>query len=153
MFCLKERCLLNSVHVTAAAAIVRIIPDPGFAWPLALASHIALDTIPHWNWHPGGTKWRIAASVVDIGVALGLSIGLAFWSQHYWVTLGACLLSMVPDLIQAPYHLWKWKPRWLQSFVSWESKRQKWAWMKPWMGLATQVVTALLMVAVLLSIR
>ncbi len=136
--------MLNTVHVTAAAAIAQAIPDPAYAWPLALASHIALDTVPHWNWHPNGSAGRVAASMADVVVAFGLSIVLARGTEFFWVTFIACLLSMVPDLIQGPYYAWHWRPRWLQRFIGWESRRQKWAWMKPWMGMVTQVATLML---------
>lgn len=143
--------MLNSIHVPVAAAIVRMVPDPALAWPLAIASHIILDTVPHWNWHPVGTKARLVASLADIAVSFGLSYWLASISPHFWVTLIACLLATVPDLIQGPYYVWGYKPHWLDVFVTWESKRQKWAWMKPWMGMVTQVIT--LAAAVLVLIR
>lgn len=133
--------MLNSVHVTAAAAIAGVVPDPVLAWPLAFGSHIALDTVPHWNWHPAGNKFLIVASCADVALSFGLSYYFATISGHFWVTLIACLLSTVPDLIQGPYYFFKWRPGWLKAFIKWESTRQRWSWMTPWMGLATQVVT------------
>lgn len=145
--------MVNTVHVAVAAAIVRIIPDPGYAWPLAIGSHIALDTIPHWNWHPNGSKARVLASAADIVIAAGVSFWLATISQHFWVTIIACFLAMVPDLIQGPYYAFNWRPGWLQRFINWESMRQKWPWMKAWMGILTQVATLVVAVLVLLSIK
>ena len=133
--------MLNTVHVAAAAAIVRLVPDPAVAIPLALASHIVLDTVPHWNWHPGGTFSRVAGSVADIGVAAGVSALLATHSVHPWVTLAACFSSTVPDLIQGPYYFWGFRPPWLQAFIGWESRRQKWPWCPMWLGVATQAAT------------
>jgi hypothetical protein len=149
--CRRAFDLVNSVHVLSAAAIASVIPDPAFAWPLALGSHIALDTVPHWNWHPAGSKWEMLASMADVGLALVLTVWLAGWAEHFWITLIACILSMVPDLIQGPYYMWGWRPRWLQRFVGWESRRQKWPWMRPWMGIATQVAAATGAILLLLS--
>lgn len=145
--------MVNSVHVVAAAAIVGVIPDPAIAWPLALGSHLALDTIPHWNWHPGGTKLRMLASMTDIGLALGLAVWLSSISGYFWITVVACALSMLPDLIQGPYYAWGWRPDWLRRFVEWESRRQKWPWMRPWMGIVTQLAVAAVAMIVLLMIR
>lgn len=143
--------MLNSVHVVAAAAIVTVIPDPLVSLPLAFASHIALDTIPHWNWSPGRTTLGKWASVADGLVAFGL-IGLLVWSLGTdWVIIGAGLLSMLPDMIQAPYHFWGWKPGWLKAFVAWERKRQKWPWMEPWVGIVTQIAVAGISLLVLLA--
>jgi hypothetical protein len=101
---------------------------------------LALDTIPHWNWHPAGSKAQVAASIGDVALSVGLSYVFASRAEHFWVTLGACLLSIMPDVIQGPYHLLGWKPAWLERFINWERVRQKWLWMRPWMGIATQVL-------------
>lgn len=141
--------MLNVVHVTAAAAIVGVVPNPAIAWPAALASHIVLDTVPHWNWHPAGSKLSIAASAADVLASFALSYWFAAQSENFWVVLIACLLSTVPDLIQGPYFLFNWRPKWLKAFIGWESKRQKWPWMSKWFGLATQVVTLALSLGIL----
>ena len=144
--------MLNSVHVVAAAAIVTVVPDPRLSLPLALVSHIALDTIPHWNWSPGRTLTGKWASVADGLAALGL-IGLLTWKlDGDWVMIGAGLFAMLPDMIQAPYHFWGWKPGWLQAFVAWERKRQKWPWMQPWMGIATQLAVVAISITILLLV-
>ncbi len=144
--------MLNSVHVIAAAAIVVAIPNPAASLPLAFASHIALDTIPHWNWSPGKSPAGKAASVADGVVAL-IIIGLLYgYLEYNWVMLAAGLLAMLPDIIQAPYHFWNWQPHWLQVFIDWESKRQKWPWMQPWMGIMTQAVVVIAAGLILLSI-
>lgn len=132
--------MLNSVHVVSAAAIVAIVPDPRISLPLALISHIVLDTVPHWNWSPGKTQLGRVASIADGLTAIGL-IGFLAWYLADWDVVGAGLLSMLPDVIQAPYHFWGWRPAWLHQFIAWERKRQKWDWMQPWMGIATQIAT------------
>jgi hypothetical protein len=145
--------LVNTVHVTVAAAIVAVNGDPAYAWPLAIGSHIALDTIPHWNWHPAGGRAQVIASSADIILAVGVSVWLAFMAEHFWITLIACGLAMVPDLVQGPYYLWNWRPQWLEQFVAWESRRQKWPWLRPWMGVATQMVVLLLAIFIFLMLR
>lgn len=143
--------MLNSVHVVAAAAIVVAVPDPLISLPLAFGSHIVLDTIPHWNWSPGKTLAGKLLSVADGFIGVGLTGVLYWWLGENWVVVAAGLLSMLPDMIQAPYHFWGWKPQWLQVFISWERKRQKWEWMKPWMGVVTQLVTLILSLWIILK--
>ena len=145
--------MINVVHVTVAAAIVAVNGDPAYAWPLALGSHLAIDTIPHWNWHPTGSRARMVASITDVVAATGLSWWLASLAEHFWITLIACLLAMVPDLIQGPYYALGWRPPWLQRFVAWESRRQKWPWMRPWMGVATQVLILILAVVIFMALQ
>lgn len=143
--------MLNTVHVAAAAAIVATTPNPALSLPLALASHIALDAVPHWNWSPGRTRRGKVASLGDGVLAIGLTGWLMTVVEPGWVVVIACALSMLPDVIQAPYHFWGWRPGWLVSFIAWERKRQKWPWMKPWMGIATQVAVFMLSMLVVLG--
>src|SRR5690606_41011483 len=110
--------------------------------PLAFASHLVLDTIPHWNCSPGKTPRGKLASIADGVVALTLVAFLA-WQMQSWTMVAAGILSMIPDIIQAPYHFLRWKPGWLTAFIEWERKRQKWSWMRPWMGIATQIIALL----------
>ncbi len=127
--------------MVVAAAIAGVVPEPAVALPLALASHLLLDTVPHWNWHPGGSLGRTAASFGDIAVATLASFGFAALSPHPVVTLLACFLSTVPDLIQGPYYFLGFRPAWLCAFINWERQRQKWPWMSQAFGIGTQVVT------------
>lgn len=144
--------MLNTVHVTAAAAIVVAIPNPWFSLPLALASHLILDTIPHWNWSPGRTLAGKLASVNDGLLAIIVSLLLAWYLDKSWVVLAACFLSMLPDLIQAPYHFFKWQPHLLAAFINWERQRQRWPWMKPWMGIATQLAVLIISFFIVFSV-
>lgn len=136
--------MLNIVHVTTAAAIVTTIPNPWISLPLALVSHLALDTIPHWNWSPGRSLTGRLASVNDGLLAIILTFIFALYLDRSWIMIAAGALSMLPDVIQAPYHFWHWQPRWLVAFINWERQRQKWPWLKPWMGIATQLAVAAL---------
>lgn len=141
--------MLNVVHVTAAAAIVTVVPNPMISLPLALVSHIILDTIPHWNWSPGKGMVGKLASVNDGFLAIILTLGFALLMDRSWVMLVAGALSMLPDVIQAPYHFWGWQPKPLRLFIDWERRRQRWGWMKPWMGIGTQVVVAVISLAII----
>lgn len=143
--------MLNTVHVVTAAAIVVTIPDPRLSLPLALASHLIFDTIPHWNWSPGKTTKGQLASIAD-GVAAFAIIIFFAWQLQSWIMVAAGILSMLPDIIQAPYHFLGWKPSWLSAFIEWERKRQKWPWMKPWMGIATQIATLAIALAIVFAV-
>lgn len=143
--------MLNIVHVTTAAAIVSVVPNPVISIPLAFASHIVLDTVPHWNWSPGKSLAGILASINDGLLSLALILVFAIYLDNSWVMIAAGLASMMPDIIQAPYHFFKWQPKWLTAFIDWERHRQRWSWMKPWHGLATQIVTAVVSLWVIFS--
>jgi hypothetical protein len=141
MNCLRGSYLVNTVHVAAAAAIVRLVPQPELALPLALASHLVLDTVPHWNWRPGGNVFRVAASLGDGLGALILTLLFVQTAAVPWIMASACFLSTLPDLIQAPYYFLRFQPPALCRFIQWERTRQKWPWMSQAFGIGTQVAT------------
>jgi hypothetical protein len=132
--------LLSTAHVMTAAAIITVVPQPWVSLPLALASHFVLDSVPHWNWRPGGSIGRVVSSLAETVVAAGLGWYLVVGANDQLLMLTAVVLSVMPDVVQVPYYFLRLKPNWLCRFIAWESGRQKWDWMPVWFGLMTQVV-------------
>jgi len=107
-------------HVAVGAAIATKIPNPIIAIPLALASHLVLDRIPHWHPHTYTEIKKkgklspptIAFSLTDNFLALGLGLFVAYqplpdW-RHSLVIIFSCLAAVIPDLIKYPYFLFPW---------------------------------------------
>src|SRR5438309_1133076 len=99
--------MLEFPHAMVGAAIATLIPIPAIALPLALASHFATDYIPHWNPHTESqgnfSTGSIAVIAADSLAALGVGIVLALRSNHPYLILLACLLAVLPDVVEIPH--------------------------------------------------
>lgn len=129
-------CMIEFPHAIVGAAIATKIGNPALALPLALASHFALDLVPHWNPHLNKeikehgyitkkTKWIIGIDVVA-SLAAGLYIAsLALPDTHkaVIVVLGA-FFGVLPDVAEAPFFFWGSKNKFLKNLVSFQSKLQ-----------------------------
>lgn len=107
--------MLETPHVLVGAAIATAIPNPAISIPLALASHVLLDRIPHWNPHfytetqkyGRPTPKSTAIAIVDSAVALtaGLCLAARFLPNYGGAisVIAACLASVLSDQIKMPY--------------------------------------------------
>lgn len=107
--------MLETPHVALGAAIATKIPNPLISIPLAFASHFLLEVVPHWNPHLNTetkkygkpTKQTTIITTIDATSALLLGSYIAFTKgtspAHTSTILAACLASILPDLIEAPY--------------------------------------------------
>ena len=108
--------VLETPHVVVAAAIAAKVSNPALAIPLALGSHFVLERIPHWNPHLNSELKKFgkistqSTRIVIADSALALSIGsfisllmLPNFTRALTVFI-ACFVSVVPDLIEAPYY-------------------------------------------------
>lgn len=120
------------------------IGNPALAIPLALASHVALDLIPHWDTATNRkTKSRnrlFIDSIFDGLLALTLSysiIALLFPTVNYAYALLIMFFAILPDILHAPYTFFGIKQfKWAYDFGHWTNKTLD----KPW-GVITQIVT------------
>ena len=108
--------MLETPHVVVAAAIAVNVANPAFAIPLTLGSHFVLEKVPHWNPHLNtelkkfGKVSAQSTNIVIIDSILALTFGsLVAYMMLPNVGLAltvllACLASVVPDLIEAPYY-------------------------------------------------
>ena len=108
--------MLETPHVVVGAAIGVSITNPILAIPLALASHIVLDRIPHWNPHfyteteekgkPGRESTIFALADITIALVLGLFIASQFLpntSQAILIVFTS-LAAVLPDLVKSPFY-------------------------------------------------
>lgn len=144
--------MLETPHVVVAAAIASKIPNPLISIPLAFVSHFVLEKVPHWNPHlntekrtSGGiTKQSKAIVIADVVASLVLGGYIAYQAlpntTHALVILTACLVSALPDLIEAPYYFLNIKSEFIQNtWIPFKKSIQVDAALLP--GLATQVIT------------
>jgi hypothetical protein len=145
--------LILATHAVVGAAIASLIPDyPAGAFLAGVASHFAIDAIPHW-YYPLRSVFRGADKgaplPLDAGLAIDLSfialdaclgLALAMWLFATPTTIAPVMLGalggMVPDPLQFANRLYPHEPlRTLQRFHSWIHSKTKLAWP---IGVATQ---------------
>jgi len=102
--------MMATAHTLVAGAIASKIGDPALALPITLASHFALDAIPHWDF---GTNWRERTklatgifAIIDTVFGLAFSF-IVFQNRASTELLITCLvLSVLPDWLEAPWYIW-----------------------------------------------
>ena len=143
--------MLETPHVFVGAAIATKIPDPLIAIPLAFLSHFVLEMVPHWNPHLNSetekygypTKKSTLLVVADSSLAL-ISGSLIAYSAlpdtgRSLTVLFACLASILPDLIEAPYFFLRIRNKLIQKWIVFQKSIQNDTSIIP--GLLTQVLT------------
>ena|SRR3990167_10353508 len=126
--------MLETPHVALGVLIATKV-HPALALPVALASHFALDMIPHWNPHsytetqkygrPTNKTLTIATLDVIAALALGFFIAGRFLPDYYkfFFVLLTAFVSVLPDLVKSPYFLLKVRGR-LSDYVKFERSLQ-----------------------------
>lgn len=147
--------MLELPHTVVGAAIAAKIGNPALSLPLALASHFALDLLPHWNPHLNaemkthGHITRKTMLFIATDVFLSLAGGLLIAStalpdrNQFAIIITGALMGVLPDLVEAPHFFLgtKWAP--IQKLLKFQKSIQNDA--PPFLGILTQV---LLMAAV-----
>lgn len=144
--------MLESPHVLVGAAIARNIPNPLIAIPLSLASHFVLDILPHWNPHINReikkygkpTKQSTTIIAADSSLALLSGTFIALSSQTFeqtLLTLACCLVSVLPDVVEAPYYFLNKKHGLVERWIKWQKSIQNDVEMIP--GLISQLLVIL----------
>lgn len=153
-FILKTCQMLELPHTLIGAAIATKIPNPVFALPLALISHVLVDLIPHWNpslytetkkhGRPTRKSNRIILIDVLLSLAAGFLIAARVWPDlsHFLVIIFACFFAVLPDLVEAPYFYLNYRPKILKKLILWQHHHQGRA--KPIPGLLIQILTIIL---------
>lgn len=132
------------------AAIATQIPNPLVAIPLSLISHFALEKIPHWNPHLNTeTKkygrltpqtLRIIAIDTTIALASGVFVSTLVLPDraHALTILMSCFAAALPDIVEAPYFLFKARAKIFETYIKAQKKLQVDAPIIP--GLLTQLL-------------
>jgi hypothetical protein len=89
--------VLITNHVVAGAVIGAVAPGPASAFALGIASHVAMDALPHWG-HPDYDVF-IKVAVVDglIGLATLATLTRAASSERRTAVVAGMLGACVPD--------------------------------------------------------
>jgi len=107
--------VLETPHVLVGAAIATKVGSPWLSLPLSFASHFILEKVPHWNPHLNTEKKKFGkvtpesfkVVLADSTLALVSGSYIAFQqlpdTTSVVIVLAACFLSVLPDLIEAPY--------------------------------------------------
>lgn len=132
-----------TAHALIGASLAVKIVNPIIGIPVAIASHIVADLIPHWDAgtnHRKKTKWRLrteAAADVLLGFALVFLIFRNSADPKYLFAM--VIAAQLPDWLEAPSWMFGIKiPPF--SWVEWISHNLQTRMQLPW-GLVTQVVT------------
>ncbi|MET0838236.1 MAG: hypothetical protein ABWY19_05600 [Marmoricola sp.] len=89
--------MLITNHVVAGAVIGTFAPGPASAFALGIASHAAMDALPHWG-HPDRSMF-LKVAVVDglFGLATLVSIARAARPERRAVVVAGMLGACLPD--------------------------------------------------------
>jgi len=143
------KTVLETPHVIVGAAIASKVGNPLLALPLALASHLLLEQVPHWNPHLNTekkkfgkiTKQSTAVVIFDSSLALISGGFIALYNSpsiaRSIVILAACFLSVLPDLVEAPYFFLKMDNPHILRWIKFQKKLQRDA--EPFWGIVSQL--------------
>jgi len=152
--------MLELPHTLVGAAIATKIPNPLIALPLALASHFVLDLIPHWNpslyteTKKHGQPSRKSTQIVFWDSLLSLGSGFLIASlvlpdvNHFFIIVLACFLAVSPDLIEAPFFFFNYRPKFIKKIIFFQRRYQGRASKIP--GLLIQLAVIILALIIVL---
>ncbi len=145
--------MLETPHVIVGAALAVKIHNPLAAIPLALLSHFILDMTPHWNPHLNtetrkyGYITKSSTAFVAADSSLALLSGLWIASSqanninHGIAIVFASFVSVLPDIIEAPYYFLNIKSKAMEKWIKFQKSIQSNA--STIIGLPTQIATIL----------
>jgi hypothetical protein len=89
--------VLITNHVVAGAVIGALVPRPAYAFGLGVASHAAMDALPHWG-HPDHSLF-IKVAVVDglVGLVTLGTLARAAGPQRRAAVVAGMLGACLPD--------------------------------------------------------
>ena len=89
-------------HAVTGILIATVVKQPALALPLAFLSHFAIDMVPHWIHTFKNHFYTQIAVVIDLTLAVALTLVLAFTAKQSAVILmAASFLSVIPDAMWA----------------------------------------------------
>jgi hypothetical protein len=160
--------MILSTHAIIGAAIASLMPDhPLLGFVSGIASHFAIDAIPHWDYSlraisakPGASfamtpNWSLFRDLglIMIDASVGLGIGLWLYASPPGVTtviLGA-LGGMLPDPLQIAHKLYPREPlRSLQRFHVWIHTKRRLSWQ---VGVSSQLSFVWLVIGLFAILR
>lgn len=143
--------MLELPHAAVGAFIGLKFPNPIIALPLAFASHLLLDHLPHWNpniytetkkfGRPTKKTTAIVAFDVLLSLAFGLFVASKVWpdTKHAFVIIACSFLAVAIDVVEGFYFFLGSKNAFLKKVISFQRRHQEKADKFP--GILIQVVT------------
>ena len=155
--------MILSTHAIVGAAIASLMPgQPALAFIAGVASHFAIDAIPHSDYRLrskiGRSRPAISVMVRDLGLlaidaAAGLAVALFLYASPGAtpaILLGA-VGGMLPDPLRLAHRLYPREPlRSLQRFHAWIHTKHRLTW--PW-AVSSQALFVLLIICVAELVR
>lgn len=129
--------MLETPHVAIGAAIATKVANPALSLPLALLSHLLVEKVPHWNPHiftekdKTGVVSKKSLKIIILDSSLALLVGGFIAIRTYpdikrvTVILLASFLSVLPDLIEAPYFFLNLNKPWIKKYIHWQRGLQQ----------------------------
>lgn len=145
--------MLETPHTLTGAALATKISNPFISLPLALVSHFILDRIPHWNPHlytekkENGKISKKSFTIVTLDSSIALASGTIIAltqstnTMHSFIIITACFLSVLPDVIEAPYFFLNKKSALMEKWINFQKSIQNNA-ILPW-GIITQIIISI----------
>jgi len=132
-----------TTHALIGTIIAAKIGNPALAIPIAIASHIAADTIPHWDTATNRRKKTFrrmfADSFWDVTIGFFLSYLLIIWlfpKTNLTYAFIIIIASQLLDWITALYYFFHLKAfKWIYSFQKLFNNDLNLPW-----GLVTQII-------------
>ncbi len=160
--------MILSTHAIVGAAIASLMPDhPALAFASGIASHFAIDAIPHWDYPlraisvkpdsraAPALNWSLCRDLGLIALDACVGLAIALWlyatpTAEFSVLLGA-LGAMLPDPLQFAHRLYPREPlRTLQRFHVWIHTKRKLTWP---IGVTSQLSFIALVVLIFAAMR
>lgn len=140
-------------HTLTATIIALTVRNPEVVAPVALASHFALDMVPHYENVPpwrGGSK-RLYNDIIYIDALTTLAafvLSLVVWPTHAWIIALAVFLAISPDTF------WAFQRRirpetWLGRYLKWHKAIQ---WSESNRGIVMEALWLVAAVAILVNL-
>lgn len=140
-------------HAVTGAIIALVVKEPVLALPLAIASHFALDSLPHFGNHPKvphTSRAFLYILAADAGMASSILMSLFILLPGSWLLPVACaILAMAPDLMWFPNFVREVTGQKLKkpdAITLWHKKIQRYE--RPW-GMYVEAVWLTVMIPVL----
>jgi len=128
--------MLETPHVIVGAAIATKIPNPWISIPLVFLSHLAIETVPHWNPHLNtemakhGHVTKKSTVIVAVDATIALISGLVIANQvmpnvnHAITIIACCFVAALPDFVEGPYFFLNMRWNWVQKWMAFQKSIQ-----------------------------
>lgn len=95
--------MIAANHILTGALIGAVVKEPAIALPLALGSHFALDSLPHFgfsSWEERKKHKNLLEIIVGIDLILVIFVGSLFLGDSVnWLVLACAITAIAPDLV------------------------------------------------------